>query len=1445
MIRIRSTRPGNARFRAFCEQLEPRIVFNTTAPAIFNVTESVAAGQVISVQGDNFGSNPQLWIDRITDSSDTPNAETQVTNILAKTSQLITAELPVGSQEGLYAVMVKNTDTGVTGAYKFVNQARGLQFLDLADKKIYSGQAFRIAGHNLNFTATATTVQFREKANPANVLNAVVSASQTNDPFLLSVTAPTGLVDGVEYEVLVNNGYGGTYGQTVVEKTLTGTTGGVDHWGLGTSWAPGRLNFYNNVINVADFGAIANDGIDDRAAIQAAINFAAASVVGGIQGGVVQFGAGTFDVNGGSVNMKSRVVLQGAGRTLTKLESNTGLNTAPMFFGNSLFNLGVVDMAIEATANGTLSTWKVGGEGHFFQRARFVNNRKEVMVYGASYMILDDVQIVHTAPSMTAVIDFSSKNNFIIRNSNIQWADGSVQLFDGGEDGTGVQLENNTWSRSTLTDGAGSGYRGLSLGGQSQVAILNNTFNRVQATGNIPQNNDGETMLNEDIDTLGMGQVAAGTAGTTFLTVPTHAASKAGLQVTIVRGKGAGQTRTVLSGTGNTYTLTSAWDVDPDTTSFYSFNSFDRSYLVKGNTLENVPRGIWLTYASTMEDVDIVDNDLINGQSIYLRGDQRSTNRFNVQKNILVQGNYLKNSTNYVPAQIVVTNGRDDTSVQLTGNPFYNVMVRDNTIELADAALAAGGFAGTDLGTGVAGDGYFIGGAAVPDSTIASVVGVVADHNKSINLPVAYHVNTGSQDTVIFNSVNEGVGKIVSDTIQTRLNFPNGTHASVNTVLDWTDSVTTPPFVNVEATSPTATEGGAGGNFRITRTGTTGNLTVNYTVSGAAGTADYTQTFSGTATITNGNSSVDLPVTANDELVYFEPNEQLRLTLTPSGSYQIGNLWAEVTIVDNDVTNKILDVGFNGTDGGTGGATDIMTTGGTATLVQGSGSNTITVGNSNPMGGGNYATLNFVTGSTAPSTRITPSSTENSWAAMTTKPGSQWLLNGGFDFFVRRTSSSGSIRIMDLGTAGTNSWEVILQLSGSGLRMKIDAPGATDFDQTIGSMGLNTLYHLGVTMASDPGTGVATIKFFRKTGTGAIDTAAATDLVGTYTFNPEDTATNGLSAGAFNLGVNSAFGTNNLFDLDTFRMYKADPVVFSDISGESVVTVAATDASATETAGNGGTFTFTRSSNNTLKDLVVHYTLSGTTTSGDYTVSPTLGTVTILAGQTTATVAINPIDDPTFEGSETVVVNVLPDPMYVVGSTGATITIADNDAAGIPLTSTDIGSTGVAGSDTMDPVTGVHTHKGAGLGFSSTSDTFNFAYTTMTGDGTIIGRVSSITAGSVWARSGLMMRDSLATGSKFAFAGVSKGQGSYFIRRTSDNATATTSNTAGIAAPYWFKLTRVGNVFTAYRSVDGVAWTSMGSTTITMGATIYVGLATTSNNLSALATSVVDNLQIV
>ena len=112
----------------------------------------------------------------------------------------------------------------------------------------------------------------------------------------------------------------------------------------------------------------------------------------------------------------------------------------------------------------------------------------------------------------------------------------------------------------------------------------------------------------------------------------------------------------------------------------------------------------------------------------------------------------------------------------------------------------------------------------------------------------------------------------------------------------------------------------------------------------------------------------------------------------------------------------------------------------------------------------------------------------------------------------------------------------------------------------------------------------------------------------------------------------------------------------------STVTIAATDANASEAGPATGTFTITRTGGTTSTALPVTIARSGTATNvTDYAAinSP----VTIPSGATSVTVTVTPVDDSAVEGNETVVLTVSAGAGDIVGgASSATVTIADNDS---------------------------------------------------------------------------------------------------------------------------------------------------------------------------------------
>src|SRR5258708_17322941 len=95
-----------------------------------------------------------------------------------------------------------------------------------------------------------------------------------------------------------------------------------------------------------------------------------------------------------------------------------------------------------------------------------------------------------------------------------------------------------------------------------------------------------------------------------------------------------------------------------------------------------------------------------------------------------------------------------------------------------------------------------------------------------------------------------------------------------------------------------------------------------------------------------------------------------------------------------------------------------------------------------------------------------------------------------------------------------------------------------------------------------------------------------------------------------------------------------------------------------------------------------------------------------------------------------------------------------------------------------------------------------------------------------------MIREALSPGSTDAFVYFQPNQAYLYYRPTTGASTSTQATFfAASAYPYWVKLVRTGNSFSAYISLDGVNCTQAGtSQTITMSQNVYIGLAASSDS---------------
>ena len=175
-----------------------------------------------------------------------------------------------------------------------------------------------------------------------------------------------------------------------------------------------------------------------------------------------------------------------------------------------------------------------------------------------------------------------------------------------------------------------------------------------------------------------------------------------------------------------------------------------------------------------------------------------------------------------------------------------------------------------------------------------------------------------------------------------------------------------------------------------------------------------------------------------------------------------------------------------------------------------------------------------------------------------------------------------------------------------------------------------------------------------------------------------------------------------------------------------------------------------------------------------------------------------------------------------------------------PWTSRDLGSPALAGSALASGGTFVVAAGGANIW--GTSDEFHFVYQPLQGDVEVIARLASLQYTDGRSKAGVMIRESLTGGSRYAFMMGSGTQGWGFQRRIETGDVSYRQSGPSGTAPGWVRLVREGNLFSAYRSTTGTTWSLIGSDTISMASTVYVGVALTSHNTAQRATATFTNL---
>ncbi|KLU63379.1 ABC-2 family transporter protein [Peptococcaceae bacterium CEB3] len=175
-----------------------------------------------------------------------------------------------------------------------------------------------------------------------------------------------------------------------------------------------------------------------------------------------------------------------------------------------------------------------------------------------------------------------------------------------------------------------------------------------------------------------------------------------------------------------------------------------------------------------------------------------------------------------------------------------------------------------------------------------------------------------------------------------------------------------------------------------------------------------------------------------------------------------------------------------------------------------------------------------------------------------------------------------------------------------------------------------------------------------------------------------------------------------------------------------------------------------------------------------------------------------------------------------------------------------------------------------GPGGEAVTDKFYFVHQTMTGDGSITVRVTSLTGlitypppnhdqivpGVVrWAKAGIIIKDGIKQGTPYAAMMVTGSQG-VRMQYNFINDIAGYPGSVSTESPRWLRLTRSGDAITGYESMDGIQWVEVGMAHLAgLPSSVQAGLFVTSpRNLEVSgyerssrftnATAVFDNLKL-
>ena len=540
---------------------------NSSRPAIAEWTRTGKAGETIVLTGWQLDASTKFFIYGQTNGTNGALIEAKIQKLDGDVAAItLPANLPQGSNYLLWAQNSSGYSEPV-----MINQTETWWVKETSSR----GEVASVFGRNLSQDGgTQNSQVYLEDTAGKGYWAEVV----TVNPYKVDFKIPDTLANG-DYQVFVHNGDGGAYGWS---KPLTMTINN-------------GLNYIGAVFNVKNYGAKGDGNTDDTAAIKAARIDADKT-----PWATVYLPKGTYVVNNFLETGRDQVRWLGDGKDLTSIKVANGSNQKFLFLNDSIpasqitfQNLTLDGNAKNATSMRTTSYMrkisdlqylnvKINGEGttpfDWQSSSRVSMNNSEVIgnsnVLGnATKIFIDGTQFYGTGDIggilMGRGVEMISITNSIAQNLDSSDPSGSKWIHGG------FFVEQNPWGIS-----------------HNQYLGNNQTID-LGVAPNSPKQADGQQILWENArsgtveHSVFLGAVTSTTLNTVSVNTPSNIVNDT-YYISIVEGKGVGQSRQVKSLNQSTYTIYDDWNVQPDSSSVIVANKNVSNAVIYGNSLDGL-----------------------------------------------------------------------------------------------------------------------------------------------------------------------------------------------------------------------------------------------------------------------------------------------------------------------------------------------------------------------------------------------------------------------------------------------------------------------------------------------------------------------------------------------------------------------------------------------------------------------------------------------------------------------------------------------------------------------------------------------------------------------------------------------------------------------------------------------------------------------------------------